>query len=608
MKPPLFADGSSIGDWTVLGFIGRGGSGEVYRVKCGDEIAAAKVLYKDDLAARERFRLEIEVLSKFGRDGVPSPSATPDSSASGRARRPATAVGRAVSMKPPQGNGGVIDARPTAFPRFIAAGSISNRPYLITEFLQPAELPRTDGALADYLLQICHGLSELHAAGLVHRDLKPMNIMRRENGELVIIDIGLVKDTWRGTRPQDGVSIVSGKAVAVGSPGYGAPEQFQGGAISPLTDIHALGRIANAAFDNRPPRNWEEIIRRSTSSIPEQRYGSVEEFAAAIRHRNDSRRLKTAALLAAAVFVIGVFVFGRAVSMKPPQGNGGVIDARPTAFPRFIASDLSRFRALCHPATISRVENELLWERLETNVMGRTKIVSPVRAYRTVTNEVSIIAVDLAGATNVFTHPLTLPAGREYVFTGPGVFDADLSGDGNAVTVRIEKCVFLNRTAKPLAASGVRYILDGGAYLNFTRLDRTDDYQNYILPFDDAFNVQLFKGPESLQDAENGRVTRPRVTENQSSENFSKFPREILTVSSEYMVESMKKHDTIRLDPNRIPTDAEVDLVAFVFDVSVAEARSILASRANSDFKVNGNRETHAIMSPCIFACETPNG
>ena len=75
MKPPLFAEGSHICDWTVLGFIGRGVSGEVYRVQRGNEIAAAKVLYKDDASAHERFRLEIEVLSKFGRDGVPPPSA-----------------------------------------------------------------------------------------------------------------------------------------------------------------------------------------------------------------------------------------------------------------------------------------------------------------------------------------------------------------------------------------------------------------------------------------------------------------------------------------------------------------------------------------------------
>ena len=557
MKPPIFADGSSIGDWMVLGFIGRGGSGEVYRVKRGNEIGAAKVLYKDDASAHERFRLEIEVLSKFGRDGVPSPSVARDGT------------------------------RALPFPRFIESGVVGladpcqpqSFPYLITEFLQPAELPRTDGALADYLLQICCGLSELHAAGLVHRDLKPMNIMRRENGELVIIDIGLVKDTWRGSRPQDGVSIVSGKAVAVGSPGYGAPEQFQGGAISPLTDIHALGRIANAAFDNHPPRNWEEIIRRSTSSIPEQRYGSVEEFAAAIRHRNDSRRFKTAAFIMAACLIGCLAFFGRA--RRPATAA---------------SSDLSRFRSLCHPTTITRVEQQLVWERFETNNVNGMQIVSPIRAFRTVTNEVDIVSINLNGATNVFAHPIQLAAGREYVFTGPGVFDVNLTGDGNAVTVRLEKCVFLNRTTKSLAASGIRYILDGCVYLNFTQLDRTEDYQKFVLPFDGASNMQLFKGPESVRDAEKLRDIK-----------ISKFSRKILSTFAEYIIESMEKRDTIRLDPNRIPTDAEVNLVAFIFDVDETEARSILASRANFNFKVQVNPETQASMSPGILACATTN-
>ena len=392
-KPPLLPDGLHIADWTVLGFLGRGGSGEVYRVQRGNEIAAAKVLYKDNASARARFKLETEVLEWLGRGTRP---ACPRSC-------------------------GTHD--PTAFPRFVASGSIANRPYLITEFLQPAELPRTDAALADYLLQICRGLSALHSAGLVHRDLKPKNIMRRENGELVIIDIGLIKDTWRGTLPLDGVSIVSGKAVAVGSPGFGAPEQFQGGTISPLTDIHALGRIANAAFDNHPPRNWEEIIRRSTSSIPEQRYGSVEEFSSAIRHRNSSRRLKFAALVV--LIAIIILSFGRAGAPRTPPRTPQPIAPQPAS------SDLSRFASLCHPTTITRIENELLWERLETNIIRGTTLVSPIRAYRPVTNNVDIIAVNLNGSTNIFTHPLPLTPGREYVFTGPGVFDVDLSVASN---------------------------------------------------------------------------------------------------------------------------------------------------------------------------------
>ena len=56
--------------------------------------------------------------------------------------------------------------------------------------------------------------------------------------------------------------------------------------LSPAADIHALGMLANDCFGGNPPRCWERIIRRSTSSIPSQRYGSVAQFAKAVRHRH----------------------------------------------------------------------------------------------------------------------------------------------------------------------------------------------------------------------------------------------------------------------------------------------------------------------------------
>ena len=64
----------------------------------------------------------------------------------------------------------------------------------------------------------------------------------------------------------------------------------------------------------------------------------------------------------------------------------------------------------------------------------------------------------------------------------------------------------------------------------------------------------------------------------QLKENF-KFSREILTPTAEYSIENMNKNDPIKLDPYRTPTDAEIDLVAFVFDVGREEAISILGKR-----------------------------
>ena len=179
-------------------------------------------------------------------------------------------------------------------------------------------LPSADRAVAQYLLKVCVGVGRLHSLGLVHRDIKPQNILQRgETGEPVLIDFGLVKAvTLPVAHRGESLSIVNGKAVGVGTPRYAAPEQFAGGEISPAADIHALGILANDCFGGNPPRCWARIIRRSTSSIPSQRYGSVAQFAKAIRHRHWVNLLVL--LLLAVSVVLGGVVFGLRDSIPYP--------------------------------------------------------------------------------------------------------------------------------------------------------------------------------------------------------------------------------------------------------------------------------------------------
>lgn len=244
-EPHLLEDGREIGEWVVRAFLGKGGSGEVYRVEhrylhIG---AAIKVLSRDDSTARERFAREAQIIST-----VQNP----------------------------------------AFPRFYSFGEVDGRPYLVIELLEHYPLPGTDREIAKYLLKICEGVACLHRHGLVHRDIKPQNVLCRSNSnQPVLIDLGLVKDVALAPAHEGiSLSIVNGKAVGVGTPKYAAPEQFAGGEIAPCADIHALGMLANECFSGKPPRFWARIIRRSTSSIPSQRYSTVAEFARAIRLRH----------------------------------------------------------------------------------------------------------------------------------------------------------------------------------------------------------------------------------------------------------------------------------------------------------------------------------
>ena len=286
--------------------------------------------------------------------------------------------------------------------------------------------------------------------------------MRRSTGEIVLIDFGLVKNPSGDPLPRTDISVVAGKAVGVGTPGYAAPEQFVGGDITPASDIHALGVLAEKLLERGSgllsASSWRRIIRSATSSIASERYQSVDEFAEAIRHRNRVRRIAMGGIIVAIVLA-AVFGFGYYWE------HGG--------------RERSEWNALGERVVTNVVSQELVWERPVTNTpkhwaKGQT-VVSMERAYRTVSNDVEVTLIRLNRGTNVFVRPLRLKEGREYWFAGPGVFDGAVTSEGTNSTIRLKDCVFLNRTTVPLERAGIRYVFQGGAYLNFTALDPIED-------------------------------------------------------------------------------------------------------------------------------------
>ncbi len=253
-------DGTVVGCWRIAALLARGGSSEVYRVVHVEtgHVAALKALHRDDDAARARFALEISILSKNRRRFLPA---------------------------------------------FYGAGEYKGRPWCAMEFLTPFALPSGDAAVASFVTDVCRGVGELHAQGFVHRDIKPANILSR-NGEPVLIDLGLLKATGEPSVPLGpALSIVDGHAVGVGTPGYSAPEQFTGGDISPAADIHAIGVLASTCFGGRPPGVWRKIIRRATSSLPDERYPNAASLARAVRLRHLPMALGIAAVAVAVVAV-----------------------------------------------------------------------------------------------------------------------------------------------------------------------------------------------------------------------------------------------------------------------------------------------------------------
>ena len=121
-------------------------------------------------------------------------------------------------------------------------GVFDGREYIAMEYFPCGDLkarilnPITEGEAIDYLKRIANALCVIHGEGILHRDLKPPNIMLREDGQIVLIDFGLAKNLHSGTR-----STAAG--VLRGSPYYMSPEQAQGEELDSRSDLYSLGVI-----------------------------------------------------------------------------------------------------------------------------------------------------------------------------------------------------------------------------------------------------------------------------------------------------------------------------------------------------------------------------
>ncbi|HMK73237.1 MAG TPA: serine/threonine-protein kinase, partial [Myxococcaceae bacterium] len=188
--------------------------------------------------------------------------------------------------------------------------------YLVMEYLEGeslsavAQAPMPARTAIPILTQVCQALSAAHGHGVLHRDLKPENVFlcKREGPVpfVKILDFGIAK-----LFGSDAPTGLTSAGFIVGTPEYMAPEQVTGGAITPATDLYALGvvmyemvtgelpftgdtplstaakRIQEAP---RPPhtvlpgldRRWSEIILRCLAREPERRFRAAGEVRAAL--------------------------------------------------------------------------------------------------------------------------------------------------------------------------------------------------------------------------------------------------------------------------------------------------------------------------------------
>jgi ActR/RegA family two-component response regulator len=151
-------------------------------------------------------------------------------------------------------------------------GMHDGREFIAMEYFPCGDLkarlqnPLSEREAVDYLERIAAALSAVHQQGILHRDLKPPNIMLRDDGQIVLIDFGISKLLEHGTR-----STAAG--VLRGSPYYMSPEQAQGLELDARSDLYSLGVLFYEMLTGSKPylgATAIEVLQQHVSSpVPE---------------------------------------------------------------------------------------------------------------------------------------------------------------------------------------------------------------------------------------------------------------------------------------------------------------------------------------------------
>jgi len=135
------------------------------------------------------------------------------------------------------------------------AGESEGQPFIVMEYVRGETLAECGQLPADeavpLILQACAGLQHAHAAGLVHRDIKPGNLLLRDDGVLKIADFGIAR-TAEATR-------LTQLGTVLGTAAYLAPEQAAGEDVSTAADIYSLGAVLYELLTGRPPYQFESL-------------------------------------------------------------------------------------------------------------------------------------------------------------------------------------------------------------------------------------------------------------------------------------------------------------------------------------------------------------
>jgi TolB-like protein/Tfp pilus assembly protein PilF len=324
--------GARLGVYEILGPLGAGGMGEVYRARdtrLGREIAI-KVLPAEVASSPERLaRLEREARTVAGLNHP-----------------------NIVTLHSVEDVGGV---------RFLTMELVEGE--TLTTVIPPGGLPLP--RLLELAIPLADALIAAHEKGVVHRDLKPGNVMVTGEGRVKVLDFGIARRKVADDSEAPATRTMAHTGSIVGTPGYLAPEVLRGSLADSRSDLWSLGvmlyemasgarpfkatteaELASAILHDTPealparvPPGLAAVVARCLAKDPAQRYRQAGEVRAALealgaggsskasrarRHSGSAPRFRAWAVAVAAVLAGAVVFFGwRAMKHRAGAGAGG---------------------------------------------------------------------------------------------------------------------------------------------------------------------------------------------------------------------------------------------------------------------------------------------
>jgi serine/threonine protein kinase len=228
--PSAVQVGQRLGPYRIEGLLGHGGMGIVFRARHDDGRTVALKVLRDELAADDGYRQRLAHEARAAAE-VDHPNLAP----------------------------------------VLEAGEADGRLYLAVRYVDGRSLaerlavggPLAVGELVRLAANVAAGLDALHRRGIVHRDVKPANILLAADGTAVLGDFGLAKSrAWR--------TVLTRTGQVLGTPNYLAPEVIRGQSATPLSDLYGLGCVLFECLAGTSPFAGRGVLRVGMAHLQEE--------------------------------------------------------------------------------------------------------------------------------------------------------------------------------------------------------------------------------------------------------------------------------------------------------------------------------------------------